>query len=68
QNSSQEEQRLTQNVLTTVNTYLLRFGKKNGYKMIFIAANGNIAYADPGSDITDKVVEQLNKEYAVPAK
>ena len=68
QNASQEEQRLTQNVLTTVNTYLLRYGKKNGYKMILIAANGNIAYADPDMDITDKVVDQLNKEYAVAAK
>ena len=68
QNASQEEQRLTQNVLTTVNTYLLRYGKKNGFKMILIAANGNIAYADPGMDITDRVVEQLNKEYAVAPK
>jgi outer membrane protein len=68
QNSAQEEQRLTQNVLATVNTFLLRYGKKHGYKMILIAANGNIAYADPSMDITDKVVEQLNSEYAVPAK
>lgn len=68
QNASQEEQRLTQNVLSTVNAFLLRYGKKHGYKIVFIAANGNIAYADQGMDITDKVVEQLNKEYAVPAK
>jgi outer membrane protein len=68
QNASQEEQRLTQNVLTTVNNYLLRYGKKHGYRMILIAANGNIAYADPGMDITDKVVDQLNKEYAVAPK
>jgi outer membrane protein len=68
QNASQEEQRLTQNVLATVNTYLLRYGKKNDYKMILVAANGNIAYADPNMDITDKVVEQLNKEYAVAVK
>lgn len=67
-NASQEEQRLTQNVLTTVNAYLLRYGKKHGYKMILIASNGNIAYADNDMDITDKVVEELNKEYAVPAK
>jgi len=68
QNATQEEQRLTQNVLATVNTYLLRYGKKHGYKMILIAANGNIAYADSGMDITDKVVDQLNKEYAVAVK
>src|SRR5258705_10534595 len=52
QNASQEEQRLTQNVLTTVNNYLLRYGKKNGYKMILIESNGKIACANPGMDIT----------------
>ncbi|MCF3107871.1 OmpH family outer membrane protein [Niabella sp. CC-SYL272] len=68
QNAAQEEQRLSQSVLTTVNAFLSRFGKTHGYKMILVAANGNIAYADPALDITDKVVEQLNKEYAVPVK
>ncbi len=68
QNAAQEEQRLTQNVLSTVNAYLLRYGKKHHYKMILIAANGNIAYADADMDITEKVVEELNKEYSVPVK
>jgi outer membrane protein len=68
QNASQEEQRLTQNVLATVNAYLLRYGKKNNYKLILIAAGGNIAYADDDMDITDKIVEELNKEYSVPVK
>jgi len=68
QNASQEEQRLTQNVLSTVNAYLLRYGKSHHYKMILIAANGNIAYADADMDITDKIVEELNKEYSVPVK
>jgi Skp family chaperone for outer membrane proteins len=36
--------------------------------MILIAANGNIAYADADMDITDKIVEELNKEYSVPVK
>lgn len=68
QNSSQEEQRLTQNVLSTVNAYLLRYGKKHGYKLILVASNGNIAYADPAMDITDIIVENLNKEYGIPSK
>lgn len=68
QNAGVEEQRLTQQVLTTVNAYLLRYGKKHNYNLILIAANGNIAYADDGMDLTDKVVEELNKEYAVPVK
>jgi outer membrane protein len=68
QNASQEQDRLNQSVLTTVNTFLLRYGKKHGYKMVLIAANGNIAYADPSMEITDQVVEELNKEYATPTK
>lgn len=68
QNAAQEEQRLNQNVLTTVNAFLLRYGKKHHYKMILIAANGNIAYADADMDITETIVEALNKEYSVPVK
>jgi outer membrane protein len=68
QNASQEEERVNQEIFTTINTYLSRYGKKNGYKMILIAANGNIAYADPSMEITDKIVEDLNREYSVPAK
>jgi outer membrane protein len=68
QNAAQEEERLNQEVLSTVNAFLLRYGKKNGYKMILVATNGNIAYADPGMEITDRIVEELNKEYSVPVK
>ena len=68
QNAAQEEDRLNQEVLSTVNAFLLRYGKKHGYKMILVAANGNIAYADPSMEITDKIVEELNKEYSVPVK
>jgi outer membrane protein len=68
QNAAQEEQRLNQQVLSTINAFLSRYGKKNGYKMILIAANGNIAYADPSMEITDRIVEELNKEYSVPVK
>jgi len=68
QDASKEEERLNQSVFSTVNNYLQRFGKKNGYKLILIAANGNIAYADPSMDITDKVVEELNREYSGMSK
>jgi len=68
QNAAQEEDRLNQSIFSTVNTYLMRFGKKNGYRLILIASNGNIAYAEPSMEITDKVVEELNKEYSVPTK
>jgi len=61
QNAAQEEERLNQGVFTTVNTFLLRYGKKHAYKMVLVAANGNIAYADPAMEITDQVVEELVK-------
>lgn len=68
QNAEQEQERLNKEVLTTVNAFLERYGKKHGYKMILIAANGNIAYADPSMEVTDKIVDELNKEYSVPMK
>jgi len=55
-----------QGALSTVNAYLLRYGKKHRYKVILIAANGNIAYADERIDLTDDVVESLNREYSDP--
>ena len=68
QNAAQEEDRLNQSVFSTVNAFLVRYGKKHGYKMILIASNGNIAYAEPSMEITDQIVEELNKEYSVPVK
>lgn len=68
QTAAQEEERLNQDVFSTINSFLLRYGKKHSYKIILVAANGNIAYADPSMEITDQVVEELNKEYAVPTK
>lgn len=68
QDEAQEEGRLNQQVFTTVNAFLERYGKSHGYKMILIAGNGNIGYADQSTEITDKVVDELNKEYAVGVK
>jgi outer membrane protein len=68
QNAAQEEQRLNQDVLNTINTFLLKYGKQQGYKMILVAANGDIAYADPSMEITDKVVDELNKDYTPTVK
>jgi outer membrane protein len=68
ENAGQEEARLNRQVYSTVNAYLERYGKKHNFKMVLIATNGNIAYADPSIDITDVIVEDLNKEYATPVK
>ncbi|HYE55523.1 MAG TPA: OmpH family outer membrane protein [Chitinophagaceae bacterium] len=68
QNAQQEEARLNQEVISQVNAYLTKYGEDHRYKIILIAANGNIAYADKAMDITDVVVAELNRDYAVTRK
>jgi outer membrane protein len=59
-----EEQKLTQNVIVTVNDYINRYGKEHGYKFILGAnGSGSILYAIKNTDITDVILEGLNKEY-----
>jgi outer membrane protein len=63
--AQQEDSKMTGEVVTQVNAYLKKFGEANGYTIILAATEyGNIAYADDGLDITEKVLEGLNKEYA----
>lgn len=60
----QEDQKMTGEVLIQVNAYIKKYGEANGYKIIVAATEyGNLAYADEGLDITDKVLEGLNNEY-----
>jgi len=64
QQAQEEEIQATQVVLEEVNAYLRSFGKEQGYKIILAATDaGNIAYADEALDITDEVLEGLNKVY-----
>lgn len=60
-----EDQELTAKVYTKVNEYLKRYGEQKGYAFI-LGANqyGNIVYAENAVNITDEVIEGLNKEYA----
>jgi outer membrane protein len=60
----EEEQKLTQTVLNTVNDYITEYGKKHGYKYILGAnGSGNILYAAKKNEITEIILEGLNKEY-----
>ena len=59
-----EDSQMTTKVLNEINTYLKKYGDKNGYKAILVATQyGNIAYADEGMDITEVILEGLNKQY-----
>lgn len=60
----EEDQKATQTVINDINEYVKEYGKNNGYKIILGASgSGNIMYADDSADLTDKVLEGLNKSY-----
>ncbi|MEO7988563.1 MAG: OmpH family outer membrane protein [Chryseolinea sp.] len=59
-----EDQELTTQVVGKVNEYIKKYGEEKGYTIIMAATQyGNIVYSQKGMDITDKVLEGLNKEY-----
>jgi outer membrane protein len=63
--AQQEDQKMTGDVVTQINSYLKKFGEANGYRIILAATEyGNLAYADEQLDITEEVLEGLNKEYS----
>lgn len=65
-NASEEETKLTQDVLKTINIFIEKFGKQNRYDIIHVAVNGNIAYANSSLDLTDEIIEALNTSYIKP--
>ena len=62
--AQEEEAKLTQTVLESVNKRVEAYGKARGYKLILIAApSGTIAYGQKDLDITTPVLAYLNAEY-----
>lgn len=61
QKVEKEQQQKVQEILKGINAYISEYGKNNGYKMILATSNGNIAYGDESVDITEKIIEGINK-------
>ncbi len=63
--AQQEDARMTGEVVGEINAYLKKYGERKGYTIVMAATEyGNIAYADEHLDITEEVLEGLNKEYS----
>ena len=61
--AAQEDQQMTQQVITEVNNYIKQFGEVHQYKVILVAnETGNIAYAQEGIDVTEEVLAGLNQQ------
>jgi outer membrane protein len=62
--AAQEDRQMTKGVVNEINQYIKEYGKRNKLKIILATTDyGNIAYAQEGIDITDEILEGLNKKY-----
>lgn len=61
--AQQEDAKMTNDVVSQMNTFIKKYGEEKGYTIILAAANGNIAFAVDYIDLTDQILERLNKEY-----
>jgi outer membrane protein len=59
--AAKRNKELTQPIIEKINKILEKLGQDEGYTLIFDAANANIVYADKALDLTDRVLEELNK-------
>jgi len=60
--AEQRNTELTKPLLDKINAVLEKIANEGGYDYIFDAANGNIAFAKKEFDLTDAVLEELEKE------
>lgn len=62
--AAQEDGQMTKQVIDQINAYIKEYGKRQGYGIVLAATEyGNIAYAEEGKDITEQVLEGLNRKY-----
>ncbi len=59
----QKNRELILPIVTKINEAVDKIAKEEGYTIIFDAAEAKIVYAELGLDITDLVLDELNKEY-----
>jgi outer membrane protein len=57
----QRNKELTQPIIDKVNTVITKLGKDGNYDVVFDAAVGNIVYAKDEFDMTQLVLDDLNK-------
>jgi len=59
--AAEEQQVITNKALLKINDVIKEYGKSHNYTIIFGTTGGNIVYADDAINITDEIVEILNK-------
>ncbi len=60
--AGQEDATATKKVIDEINAYIKTYGEANGYTIVLAATEyGNIVYAEKYLDITETIIEGLNK-------
>jgi len=61
--AAQKNVELTSPVVDKINSVLEKMAREEGFTMIFDIAEGSVVYAEEGLDLTELVLEELNKEF-----
>jgi outer membrane protein len=59
--AARRNKELTQPIVERINKILERLSEQEGYSLVFDIANANIVYAKKEFDLTERVLEELNK-------
>lgn len=60
----QEEAKKNEELYKNIRSYIDKYNKENGYEYVLgYSLGGGILFANPSLDVTQKIVEGLNKEY-----
>jgi len=60
--AARKNEELLRPILDKVNLIIKEMGEQDKYTMIFDASNTGIAYATPGIDLTEKIIQRLNAQ------
>jgi outer membrane protein len=62
--SDEEEAKMLGSVLEQINSFVKAYAEAHGYDMVYgTTSDGNILYGEPGLDITDDLLKELNAHY-----
>lgn len=56
-------QQLMQPLLNEIDTLLSRIGEEEDFSIILDAASGAVVYAEDGLDLTERIIEELNRKF-----
>lgn len=63
--AEEENTRLTTAAMTQFNAFVQKFAEEKGYDVVLgVTLSGNVLYAGKSQDITEEIIEGLNKNYS----